>query len=232
MYNLDKKVGNTGLMGSYFWRIDNSDGRKALEKCYTWAFLQEYMNFRFLYNRLVRRDWRMACPCSGWQVWFDRRFFWDWKKYPWPDWCLESRRSKYFFYYSPSKGFILYKMTQLCCYSTDWDDWGSLKVGPPEGSRVKVKAYYYWLNRVENVYTDLEAYKYCCVDIPFCDLFYYYRPSDNCRLYRPPRRRKFTLQFSGSVGLTALLTDWLTVWLSVLGKSTMNIQYTIAIKLI
>ena len=194
MYNLDKKVGNTGMMGRHFWRIENSDGRSALDKCFSWAYLQEYIDFRYWYNREMRWDWRIACPCTGWQAWLDwGRFFWDWRKYSWPDWCFESRRSKYIFHYSPGKGFIYFKMTQMCCYSTDWQNWGALKVGSPDGSRVKVEAHYYWWNRVETVYTDEEAYKYCCVDIPLCNLFYRYRPSDNCRLYRPPRRRKLCL---------------------------------------
>ena len=193
MYNLDKKDGNTNMMGRHFWRIENSDGRRALEKCFAWAFLQEYVNFPFWYDQQMRFDWRMACPCSGWQAWFDRRFFWDWRKYSWPEWCFESRRAKYIYHFSVQKGLVFFKMTQLCCYSTEWQNWAALKVGSPDGSRVKVKAYYYWLNRVEKVFTDLEAYKYCCVDFPLCDLFYYYRPSDNCRLYVPPRRRESLL---------------------------------------
>ena len=183
------------MTGRYFWRIENSDGLGSLHKCFTWAYLQEFMNVPYWYNRLVRRDWRMACPCSGWQAWFDRRFFWDWRKYSWPDWCFESRRSKYFYHYSPDKGLIYFRMTQMCCYSTDWQNWASLKVGAPDGGGVKVEAYYYQLNRAETVYTDLEAYKYCCVDIPFCDFFYNYRPSDNCNLYVPPPRRKLHLIF-------------------------------------
>ena len=192
MLNLDEKKGNTDLIGRYFWRIEDSDGIGSLAKCFSWALLQEYVNFPLWYNWLMRWDWRMACPCTEWQAWLDRgRFRWDW--YSWPDYCYESRRSKSFFHYSRKEGLIRFRMKQRCCYSSDWRNWGALKVGAPDGGRVKVEAYYYWWNRVETVYTDLQAYKYCCADFPLCDLFYYYRPSDNCRFYRPPRRRKFRL---------------------------------------
>ena len=136
MYDLDKRAGNTGLTGSYFWRIDNSDGRKALDRCLTWAFFQWEINFLYWHTLYVRWDWRMACPCSGWQAWFDRRFFWAWRKYSWPNWCFESRRSKYIWYNTGGR-FVYFRMRQLCCYSTDWQDWGSLKIGSPDGSRVK-----------------------------------------------------------------------------------------------
>ena len=203
MLNLDDKKGNTELTGRYFWRIENSDSTGSLDKCFTWAYLQEFVNILDWYNRQVRWDWRMACPCSGWQAWFDGgRFRWDWRVYSWPDWCFESTRSKYFYYYSHNKGLIYFRMTQMCCYSTDWQDWASLKIGAPDGSRVKVDVYYYWWNRAETVYTDLQAYKHCCVDIPFCDFYYNYRPSDDCSLYRPPRRRKFCLCYSFVYSLT------------------------------
>ena len=191
MYNLDKKVGNTGALGRYFWRIENSDGRAALEKCFTWAVLNQYANFRYWHYRLIKLDREMACPCSFWQAWFDRgRFSWSWW-YNWPELCFESRRSKFLYYYSYLTGLVGLRMRQECCYSTQWQDWGSLKIGPPDGGRVKVTAFYYWFNRVKTFYTDEEAYQYCCVDIPWCSLFYYYRPFDDCSRYIPPPRRKF-----------------------------------------
>ena len=187
MLNLDEKKGNTELTGRYFWRIEDSDGVGSMEKCLAWAFPQEFVNFPSLYDQHLRWDWRMACPCTFWQARLDRgRFRWDW--YSWPDYCYESRRSKFIDYNSTYIGHIHLRMTQTCCYSSDS---GALKYGAPDGGRFKVEAYYYRLNHVQTVYTDLEAYKHCCVDIPSCDLFYNYRPSDDCSLYRPPRRRKF-----------------------------------------
>ena len=71
MYNLDKKAGNTDSLGRYFWRIEDSDGEGAFEKCLTWDFLNEYANIPYWYGRLIKSDWQMACPCTFWQAWLD-----------------------------------------------------------------------------------------------------------------------------------------------------------------
>ena len=120
MYHLDKKAGNTGSSGRYFWRIEDTDGTGAQEKCLTWAFLNKKENIR--YGSLIKSDSQMACPCSFWQAWFDRgRFSWSWR-YSWPKLCFESRRSIFL------SGL---QLRQECCYSTNREDWGSLKLGPP-----------------------------------------------------------------------------------------------------
>ena len=190
MYYLDKKTGSTGSLGRYFWRIEDSDGKGALEKCLTWAVLNQYAN-RILnwYGRLIKSDPEMACPCTFWQAWLDwGRFSWSWW-YSWPELCFESRRSKFVYYDSTLTGLVGLQLRQECCYSTNWEDWGSLKLGPPDGGHVKVTAFYFWYNREKTFYLDEEAYKYCCVDVPLCELFYRHRPSDSCSLYRPPIRR-------------------------------------------
>ena len=190
MYNLDKKKGNTGLLGKYFWRIEDSDGRSALEKCYSWAGRNIYelspirTSILDWYN-LLNSDWEMACPCTWWQASLDRgRFSWIWW-YSWPEVCYVSRRSKFVFYYTVT-GLVGLRLRQECCYSTDFEDWGSLKFGPPDGGHVKVTTF----TSSQTFPTDDEAYKYCCVDANQCDLFYLFRPSDSCSLYRPPPRRR------------------------------------------
>ena len=193
MYNLDKKKGNTGSLGRYFWRIEDSDGKGAQEKCFTWVVLNEYRNrnFPYRYGRLIKSDREMACPCTFWQALLDRgRFFWSWW-YSWPKLCFESRRSRFLFYYSALTGLVKLQLRQKCCYSTNQEDWGSLKLGPPDGGHVNVTAFHYRSNRVKTFSSDEEAYKYCCVDVPFFNLFYLYRPSDSCSRYRPPTRRTF-----------------------------------------
>ena len=193
MYDLDKKAGNTGSLGRYFWRIEDSDGKGALEKCLAWAVLNEYPypTVLNLYGLLIKPDPEMACPCSFWQAWFDRgRFSWSWW-YSWPELCFESRRSKFVYRYSTLTGLVGFRLRQECCYSTNREDWGSLKLGPPDGGHVKVTAFHYQSNREKTFPSDEEAYKYCCVDFPSCDRFYLYRPSDSCSLYRPPPRRTF-----------------------------------------
>ena len=191
MLKLDERRGNTGEIGRYFWRIENNDVKGALQTCFSWVSIQEYFKFRM---SLV--DW--ACPCTGWQAWFDPRFFRNWWLYSWPDWCFESRRSRFLSFYSPFTGRVYFWMTLLCCYSTEWQNWASLKLGAPDGGRVKVQAVYYdYLpGRAESFrISDSQAYKACCVDLPYCDIFYHYRPSVDCSRYVPPRRRKSDLQY-------------------------------------
>lgn len=190
MYNLDNKNGNTGELGRYFWRIENSTGKNSREKCLKWASLQKEANFRDWYDLYIRRDRGLACPCTGRQARFDRgRFVWDWNSWP-ANWCYKSRRSTVF----RLKGFTTSRVRQRCCYSTQREDFFSLKVGLPDGSRIEVTPSFYRLNSSEDAYTDQQAYKFCCVDtLALCYLFYFYRPSDDCRNYRPPRRRKFLL---------------------------------------
>ena len=190
MYGLDDKTGNTGVQGRYFWRISNNDAEDARSKCLKWASFQQKTDSLSSYNLNFRQDQRMACPCSVWQAWNDRRFIWDWMS-SWPKWCYRSRRSIYLERLTPDQGVVTVKLTQLCCYSTEWPgDWGALKTGPPDGGRVEVEVLNQWSSSVEEVYTDQQAYKYCCVDYPMCSIFYENRPSDNCALYNPPIIRK------------------------------------------
>ena len=178
-------MGNTDLVGRYFWRIESSDGKGAFEKCFSWVNSQIETNFIFWYYWSIRWDSRMACPCTMWQAFLDRgRFYWDWY-FSWPEICFRSRRFFYFSYH----GFG----SQLCCYSTEWEDFGALKIGPPEGGHISVARYNTYYGKTE-VLTDTEAYNFCCVEGFFCDFFYQYRPSDTCQFYRPPPRRKYDRQ--------------------------------------
>ena len=128
------------MLGRHFWRIENSNVKNALEKCFTWTFLQQRINVHERYNQLIGSDWRMACPCTEWQAWLDwGRFSWDWW-HSWPELCYESRRSKFIPYSNSATGLRGFRLRQQCCYSTQWEDWGSLKEGPPDGGRVQVKA--------------------------------------------------------------------------------------------
>jgi len=190
MCNLDKTPGNTGMMGRHFWRIENNIGKDALEKCFTWAKFQQDANFLDWYKLHIEGNSSLACPCTGWQARLDRgRFVWDWT-FSAGFWCYRSRRLKLFTYSSANKTFY-FVVNQQCCYSTRLEDFASLKVGPPAGSRIKVTPIYYRRNHSREAYTDQQAYKFCCVDRPeLCDRFYFYRPSDNCSDYTPPRRRR------------------------------------------
>ena len=186
MYNLDKKMGNSDLLGRYFWRIETKDEKGALEKCITWASFQKDLDFTFWYYQNIRPDRRMACPCTLRQAFLDTgRYHWDWR-FSWPKRCFRSNR----FIESNVQGFVQFKVFQLCCYSTEPNDYGALIFGIPRGGHLIVTLYKIPPS-VDAMFTDFEAYKFCCVDESLCHLFYLYRPSDDCQFYRPPPRRKF-----------------------------------------
>ncbi|XP_022805810.1 mucin-like protein [Stylophora pistillata] len=187
---IDKKAGNTGVVGRHFWRIENSDGEGAQEKCLRWDMQNRAWKVLDRYEELIQSDSEMACPCTGWQAFFDRgRFRWNWRN-SWPELCFESRRSKRF-EFNTTDGPLEFELIQQCCYSTQWEDWLSLKFGPPDGGRVKLTFPDDSNNRTKSFYTDEQAYKYCCVDSLNCDLFYELRPSDSCSNYVPQFRLTF-----------------------------------------
>lgn len=194
MYNLDKRKGNTDLFGRHFWRIENREQKDETEKCFSWVSLQHDMDVRSWYNGTIDADERMACPCTLFQAFLDRgRFVRDWN-YPWPNVCFRSRIFKYFPYDNGDLDDLVgLRTSKLCCYSAMRDDFGSLKIGPPDGSRViadPIYQYYKGNNDYRAFYADSQAHKFCCVDTNFCDLFYLYRPTDDCSFYRSPQRRK------------------------------------------
>lgn len=194
MYYLDKKNGNTDLLGRYFWRIESNSGEGALEKCFAWEKLQKKTNFLTSYNLFIRNNNGMACPCSLQQARNDRRFIWDWTHLG-LELCYITRFRRFF------SNFLVF---QQCCYSLRLADFGSLQVGPPNGGRVQL------YSSPQQVYTDLQAYKFCCVDANECDRFYFHRPSDYCSRYRPPIRRKFfcyKILFSDSCVKDCLFTS-------------------------
>ena len=173
MYYLDKKNGNTGLLGRYFWRIESNIGEGALEECFAWEKLQKKTNFLAFYNLFIRNTNEMACPCSLQQAGNDRRF-------------ILSRLGLEVCYISRfSRSLSNFLVFQQCCYSLRSEDFGSLQVGHPNGGSVQL------YSSSEQVYTDTQAYKFCCVDANECGRFYFHRPSDNCFRYRPLRTRKF-----------------------------------------
>ena len=190
MYNLDKRTGNTGTLGRYFWRIENQERDSDIKKCIDWITFQDDVIFRFWYDqqfRSRRSNRRLACPCTIWQAFLDRgRFSLDFS-YSSSNFCFRSRRSRIFFYFSNDLGFVVFLIRQLCCYSSPFSDLGFLITGPPDGSHVIAEP----LFRAREVTTDKDAKAFCCADQDFCNAYYFYRPSDDCSFYRPRGRRKF-----------------------------------------
>ena len=192
MYNLDNRIGNTGTLGRYFWRIENQERDSDIKKCIDWISFQDDVNFRSWYAQQFRSrrfNRRLACPCTIWQARLDRgRFFRDFS-YSSSNFCFRSRSSRFFFHISDDLGFVVFRIRQLCCYSSPFSDLGFLITGPPDGSHVIAER----LFSVRDVTTDKDAETFCCADPDLCNECYFYRPSDDCSFYRPLRRRKFLL---------------------------------------
>ena len=192
MYNLDNRIGNTGTLGRYFWRIENQERDSDIKKCIDWITFQDDVNFRSWYAQQFRSrrfNRRLACPCTIWQALLDRgRFFLDFS-YSSSNFCFRSRSSRFFFHFSDDLGFVVFRIRQLCCYSSPFSDLGFLITGPPDGSHVIAER----LFSVREVTTDKDAETFCCADPDLCNEYYFYRPSDDCSFYRPRRRRKFLL---------------------------------------
>ena len=192
MYNLDKTNGNTGTLGRYFWRIEDQERDSDIKKCTDWITFQDDVNFRSWYDqqfRSRRANRRLACPCTIWQAFLERgRFSLDFSHSS-SNFCFRSRRSRIFVHFSNDLGLVLFRLRQLCCYSSSFSDFGALITGPPDGSHAIAEPIF----GSSGVTTDRDAETFCCADPDLCNLYYFYRPSDDCSFYRPRRRRKFFL---------------------------------------
>ena len=189
MYNLDKRNGNTGTLGRYFWRIEDQERDSDIKKCTDWIAFQDDVNFRSWYDqqfRSRRANRRLACPCTIWQAFLDRgRFSLDFSHSS-SNFCFRSRRSRIFVHFSNDLGLVLFRLRQLCCYSSSFSDFSALITGPPDGSHAIAEPIF----GASGVITDRDAETFCCADPDLCNLYYFYRPSDDCSFYRPRRRRK------------------------------------------
>ena len=186
MYNLDKKAGNTGFHGRYFWRIGNKNRKDAMEKCFLWINLQRQANIVYWYNLRIKQNRAMACPCTLRQALLDRRFISDWW-FTGRDGCFITRRPALF----DVQGKTV--MRQRCCYSTEY---GSLLIGPANGGRLYLTPFEHRWNAQKVFYdSDQQAYEFCCFGSALCEVFYSYRPSDDCTGYSPPQRRKYAVWF-------------------------------------
>ena len=192
MYNLDNRIGNTGTLGRYFWRIENQERVSDIKKCIEWITFQDDVKFRSWYDQQFRSqssNLDLACPCTIRQARLDRGRFSPDFSYPSSNFCFRSRLSRIFVYFSNDLGRVRFWMRQLCCYSSSFRDLGALISGPPDGGHAIAEPIF----GASGVTTDIGAEKFCCADPNLCNEYYFYRPSDDCSFYRPRRRRKFLL---------------------------------------
>ena len=172
---VDEEEGNTGEVGRWFFRVEDHQGDSAREKCFAWYQWHAGIRWQLL-GELSKLE---PCPCQLWQAWRDGRFWLDFHTFcaSSRDRSIRMRNDDYVYLY------------QQCCYSTKRRSWGALLLGPPDGGFGNV-LFLYRSNGSYPLYTDSEAYQYCCVQSTECERFYQMRPSRSCFGYRPPPRSK------------------------------------------
>lgn len=158
-------TGNTGRVGEWYFNLTSpSDEIGSEQRCLMWARRQQQYDVGAIFSSLRVR----ACPCTSRQA---RR---DWSFWFGYYWGLSSR---------PNCAMVLFSRSQStieCCY----DDNGALIVGPSEGGSLRLYNPLFFYQ--ENFLEDLQPYRDCCVNSDRCELYYTYRPSDDCSAYIPP----------------------------------------------
>ena len=166
--------GNTKRMGEWQYNFNMPDEQlTADQRCLMWAKRQRALHEENLQMFSSIRE--RACPCTINQAQRDRSF---WFLYYFG---LNSRLNCAMVPFSGNQS------TLECCYDAS----GALIVGPNEGGS-------FWLynplfSYQANFLEDLQPYQDCCVNSDRCQLYYTYRPSDDCSAYEPPAFREFIL---------------------------------------
>ena len=167
---MDAITGNTGQLGEWYYNFTSSESDANSEQlCLEWSRKE-----RIGINNTLETHFAglPSCPCTRQQA---RR---DWRFWFAHFWGLSSRSNCATLLWSGRQATI------ECCYDTD----GSLLVGPNAGGSYLL---YNPLFRFNSYFReDRLPYQRCCENSDRCDLFYTYRPSDDCSNYEPPRRCK------------------------------------------
>ncbi|XP_068760013.1 mucin-like protein [Montipora capricornis] len=168
MESIDSLVGNTGIIGKWFFRLENSKGEQdAIQKCLRW--------FKNQPDPASYTDAVEPCPCTLRQAFFDERFQWIAPEAPFT-YCVYTR-----FPSAANRG-------RQCCYHTRFDTrFGALIVGYPDAGvihryhKLASKSLY-----LKHQFSDVLGFKYCCVQSKLCGRFFKKRPSEGCENYIPP----------------------------------------------
>ena len=162
LFMLHNVIGNTGRNGEWYYNFTLPPGEITADlKCLLWVRAQIEQPLDISSLRV------QYCPCTKQQALLDWSFWFG------NTWGLSS---------SPNCATALFSGSQHtleCCY----DRSGNLLVGPIEGgSYKKYNPLFYYENYLQD---DLMPYIDCCVSSSRCDLYYKYRPSDDCSKYIP-----------------------------------------------
>ena len=169
---IDNLPGNTGILGKWFFRLENSKGEQnAILKCLRW--------FKSQPDPASYSDAIQPCPCTIRQAWFDERFQWIISRGA-SSHCVYTR-----FPSSANRG-------RECCYEAKFNRFGALLTGYPDGG--VIDRYHRFATktlRLKHEFSDVLGNKYCCVESKLCNRFYKKRPSEGCERYRPPVWSKY-----------------------------------------
>ncbi|XP_078349351.1 mucin-like protein [Oculina patagonica] len=176
--DLDEKVGNKGIIGEYFFRIETREGDDFDTQCRKWFTWQQdnLLNDINIYSNFLP-----VCPCSLFQAIDETKFLRSFDETSPSILCYKSRRR------IPISNPVSTRVSRKCCYSISPHDFAALIVDGLDAGSVEVS----YVNRPDNVLDDSAAKGVCCNHSTNCDKFFEARPSDRCFGYRPPRRRWF-----------------------------------------
>lgn len=159
LLQMAEEVGNSGQIGQWVFDLTPSSDMMddGEQACLQWAAEQESRGL--WYTTLP------ACPCSRAQA------FWDWR---------------YSFFWGSGENCAVFVQGSLtstteCCYDGRT---GALLVGPPNGGG------YRFFNPITSRkgFEEEDTFvprRYCCQQSNLCEMYYKYRPSDDCSRYRP-----------------------------------------------
>lgn len=168
MESIDSLQGNTGIIGKWFFRLENSKGEKdAIQNCLRW--------FKDQPDPASYTDVVEPCPCTLRQAIFDERFQWTAPEAKFT-FCVYTR-----FPSAANRG-------RQCCYHTTPDErFGALIVGYPDGG--VIDRFHKLATRslaLKHQFSDVLGFKYCCVQSKLCERYYRKRLSEGCENYLPP----------------------------------------------
>ncbi len=178
MKDLDEKVGNKGIIGEYFFRIETREGDDSDTQCRKWFTWQQdnlLNDIIFIESYLLP-----VCPCSLFQATDETKFVLSFDETLPSILCYKSRRE------IPISNPVSTWVSRKCCYSISSLDFAALIVDGLDAGSVEVS----YVNRPDNVLDDAAAKGVCCNHSTNCDKFFEARPTNRCFGYRPPRRRE------------------------------------------
>lgn len=164
LLTVDSVTGNTGQKGQWLFNLSPAESplNKYDSECLKWVTKQDSSG-----------SWNAdlpSCPCTQEQARSDQRFSFWWGANP---------NCAVFVWSRPS--------TTECCY----DSTGALIVGPNTGGSYRLFNPIYDQDSYQS--QDLIPQQQCCMNSSqgaFCEMYYQYRPSDDCSGYQPVRAGK------------------------------------------